>query len=123
MTERSISRLTAVSSQRRSSSVAPFFGARRGTMNVAKSSVTTMTPHARKMTRSRWGKGVTVPASVGRYRGMVNMTASVMVPFGPASAIVSAERASASQLGRSPFALERPWTRSTPSSHRKRTAR
>ena len=46
---------TSVSSQRRSSSVGAFFGASSGTTNVAKSSVTTMTPQAMNIMRSRCG--------------------------------------------------------------------
>ena len=55
MTVRRISMFTSVSSQRRSSSVGAFFGASSGTTNVAKSSVTTMTPQAMNIMRSRCG--------------------------------------------------------------------
>ena len=100
ITARSISRLTCVSSQRRSSSVGGFLGASSGTTNVANSSVTTMTPQARNMMSSRWGKATT-PRSGSRYvTGMVSTTASVMVPFGPPSAMTSDERTSARHPGR-----------------------
>ncbi len=100
--------MVACSSSKRSSSTDSFFGAISGTANVASSMVTTMTPHARNSSSSRWGMA----------KGIVNATASVMVPFGPASVMIAVERSSSIVMR--PVRCR--WMRSMASTHANLTA-
>ena len=100
--------MLACSSSNRSSSSDSFFGAISGTTNVASSMVTTITPHARNSSSSRWGM----------ENGMVNATASVMVPFGPAKVMMAVDRSSSMVMR--PVRCR--WSRSMANTHTKRTA-
>ena len=60
-----------------------------GTMNVAISSVTMMTPHAKKISSGRWGNRL----------GRLNITAREMVPLAPESVMMSDSRRSSRNVG------------------------
>ena len=77
-------------------------GASSGTTKFAMSNVSTITPDARKMSRSRLGNGV---VAATKYGSDIT-TESVTAPFGPASVITAAlRRKSALIFGRAPSRL------------------
>ena len=91
MTPRKISMAASCSFWCDSSSLVfgSFDGASTGTTNVAMSSVTMITPHARKMSSERWGNRL----------GRLNITANEMVPLAPESVMMSDSRRSSRSVG------------------------